>query len=102
MRVEYWSFIIFNAIFGAILRYADQITGTFDIGAGFGFLSAIYALFIIVPGIAVSVRRLHDTGRSGFWFLITIVPIFGLLVFIYFMVRDSQSGINNYGPSPKG
>jgi uncharacterized membrane protein YhaH (DUF805 family) len=99
-RKEYWFFVLFNIIVSTALAFLDRITGTFVADAGFGILSAIYTLAVILPGIAVSVRRLHDTGRSGWWFLVTIVPILGFFVFLYFMVLDSDPGANKFGASP--
>jgi uncharacterized membrane protein YhaH (DUF805 family) len=64
-------------------------------------LSNIYGLAVLIPSIAVSVRRLHDTDRSGWWVLIVLVPIVGALVLLYFMVQDSKPGSNQYGPNPK-
>ena len=100
-RKEYWIFVLFNIIVSMVLGYIDRLTGTFVADTGFGILSAIYTLAVIVPGIAVSVRRLHDTGRSGWWFLVTIVPVIGFFVFLYFMVLDSDPGANKYAPPPK-
>ena len=100
-RKEYWYFILFNIIVSTALAFLDRMTGTFVADTGFGILSAIYTLAVIIPGIAVSVRRLHDTNRSGWWFLITIVPILGFFVFLYFMVLNSDQETNKYGPSPK-
>jgi len=97
-RLEYWFFMLFNAIFSALLRYIDVWAGTFNIDAGIGILTAIYTSFVIIPGVAVSVRRLHDIGKSGLWFLITAVPVLGLIVFLWFMALDSQPGTNKYDP----
>ena len=96
-RKEYWFFVLFNIIVSMVLGYIDRLTGTFVADAGFGIFSAIYTLAVILPGISVSVRRLHDTGRSGWWFMITIVPILGFFVFLYFMVLDSDPAENKYG-----
>lgn len=93
-RKAYWHFILGNIIFTFSLAFIDKLTGTFVAGTGFGILSAAYTLFIIVPGIAVSVRRLHDSGRTGWWFLITIIPALGFLIFLYFMVCDSDPKTN--------
>jgi hypothetical protein len=71
------------------------------IGAAFLGLYWIYVLAALIPGIAVSVRRLHDTGRSGWYFLILLIPIIGGVIFIVFMALDSDPGTNEYGPSPK-
>jgi uncharacterized membrane protein YhaH (DUF805 family) len=57
---------------------------------------------VLVPSIAVTVRRLHDTGRSGWWILISLVPVIGWIVLLVFMLTDSQPGSNQYGPNPKG
>ena len=82
--------------------YIDVLTGFLDPETGLGVFSGIYALGVMIPGMAVSVRRLHDTGRNGWWILINLVPLLGTLVFIYFMVLDSNPERNEYGPSPKG
>ena len=63
-------------------------------------LMGLLALVWIVPHISVSVRRLHDTGRSGWWYLLGYVP-FGAFVLLYFYLQDSQPGANEYGPNPK-
>jgi len=69
-------------------------------------LTSIFALAVLLPQIAVSIRRLHDTGRSGWWYLwwylLILIPILGWLVLIYFYVLDSQPGTNAYGSNPKG
>lgn len=61
----------------------------------------IYALAVLIPSLAVSVRRLHDTDRSGWWLLIALVPLIGAIVLLVFLVLDSNSGQNQYGANPK-
>ena len=100
-RKEYWFFVLFNIIASVVLAMIDRMTGTFSADAGVGLLSGIYALAVLIPSIAVSVRRLHDTGRTGWWLLIALVPVIGAIVLLIFMVLDSQPGTNQYGPSPK-
>lgn len=100
-RKEYWFFILFNILISMALVYVDWLTGNINPETGLGILSGIYALGVMIPGMAVSVRRLHDTGRSGWWLLITFVPVIGAIVFLYFMVLDSKPEINEFGPSPK-
>lgn len=100
-RKEYWFFILFNILVSMGLGYVDWLTGNINPETGLGILSGIYALGVMIPGMAVSVRRLHDTNRSGWWLLITFVPVIGALVFIYFMVLDGNPEINEFGPSPK-
>ncbi len=100
-RKEYWFFQLFNFLISLALGFIDLFTGLYNPETGLGFFSGIYALGVMIPGIAVSVRRLHDTGRSGWWLLINLVPLLGSIVFIYFTVLDSNPGSNEYGPSPK-
>ncbi|MBD3629590.1 DUF805 domain-containing protein [Cyclobacterium sp.] len=92
-RSEYWYFVLFNVL----VSIGIGIVGTF---LDSNFLSMIYSLGVFIPGIAVAVRRLHDTGRSGLWILIGLIPIIGLIVLIVFMVEDSKPD-NQYGPNPK-
>jgi len=66
-----------------------------------GLLGGIYTLAVFVPSIAVAVRRLHDTERSGWWLLIALVPFIGAIVLLVFMVQDSKPGKNQYGANPK-
>jgi uncharacterized membrane protein YhaH (DUF805 family) len=83
------------------LAIIDMFTGTFDEDVGLGLLSGLYALAMIVPSIAVTVRRLHDTDRSGWWYLLVLVPLIGGLVILVFMLLDSTPGSNRFGPNPK-
>lgn len=64
-------------------------------------VSGLYTLVVFIPSLALSVRRLHDTGKSGWWMLITLIPLVGPLIMLFFMVKDSQPGTNEYGPNPK-
>src|SRR5690625_7531502 len=78
----YWFFFLFNLIITFVLGFIDGFAGTFSVDAGIGLLGGIYALAVLLPGIAVSVRRLHDTERSGWWLLISLVPIIGFIVLL--------------------
>lgn len=100
-RREYWFFVLFNFIISLVFVALDFLFGTIDLQAGVGLLSGLYALAVLIPGLAVSVRRLHDTGRSGWWLLIALVPIIGAIVLLVFFVTDSEAGTNQYGPNPK-
>ncbi|ELR64794.1 Hypothetical protein C942_01882 [Photobacterium marinum] len=75
--------------------------GTPGAAEGAGAIGAVYSLIVLVPAIAVGVRRLHDTGRTGWWMLIGLIPLIGFLVLLYFFVLDSNPGSNEYGPNPK-
>ncbi len=101
-RQEYWYFVLFYVLLIVALAIVDNIVGTFNDEAGFGLLSALFVLATFIPTLAVTVRRLHDTDRSGWWVLLEFVPIIGGLVLLVFMVLDSQPGANRFGPNPKG
>jgi uncharacterized membrane protein YhaH (DUF805 family) len=110
-RKEYWWFYLFNFIFILVL----DLIGIFIIGPQIhglilpiiyrliiiSSLTIIYELAVIVPAIAVGVRRLHDTNRSGWWYFISLVPLVGGIVLLVFLAMDSQPGENRYGPNPK-
>jgi uncharacterized membrane protein YhaH (DUF805 family) len=97
-RREFWWFVLVNAIIGAILQcLGDQNDLNF-----WNFIGWAYGLAVLIPSIAVQVRRLHDTGRSGWWWFIGLVPFVGWIVLIVFSVLDSEPGTNQYGPNPKG
>jgi uncharacterized membrane protein YhaH (DUF805 family) len=100
-RMEYWMFVLFNIIIIVVLALIDYLTGTFSPRAGVGLLGGLYSLAVLIPSIAVTVRRLHDTGRTGWWILIGLIPVIGNIVLLIFMVLDSEPGANEYGPNPK-
>ena len=94
-RQEYWMFVLISVIITIVLGVIEAILGIP------GILGTLYALAILVPSIAVTVRRLHDTDRPGLWVLIGLVPFIGAVVLLVFMVLDGTPGENQYGPSPK-
>ncbi len=94
-RKEYWMFFLFNIVACFILAIIDSVIGTFPM------LYGVYALGVLCPAIGVTIRRLHDTGKSGGWIFIGLVPIIGGLWLLYLMVIDGNPGDNQYGPSPK-
>lgn len=93
-RKEYWMFFLFNIIIAMVLTFVEMKLGIFGI-------SMIYSLAVLIPGIAVSIRRLHDLDKSGWWLLIAFVPIIGAIVLLVFFVMDGTPGNNSYGASPK-
>ncbi len=101
-RKEYWFFALFNLIVSVVLTVVDYMTGSLDPELGVGLLSGIYSLAILIPSLAVTVRRLHDTDRTGWWVLIAFIPFIGAIVLLVFMLLDSKPGDNQYGPNPKG
>jgi len=103
-RSEYWFFTLVNTIIMVVLQVLTNIMVgvNSNIGAGlFGIISLIYALAVLLPSLAVCVRRLHDTSRSGWWLLIGLVPVIGFIVLLVFLVSDSIPQKNQFGASPK-
>lgn len=101
-RKEYWFYVLFYCLAIIALAIVDGIAGTFSKQAEIGLLSGLFILATFVPTLAVTVRRLHDTNRSGWWVLINLIPILGGIVVFVFTVLDSQPGANRFGPNPKG
>jgi uncharacterized membrane protein YhaH (DUF805 family) len=101
-RKEYWMFALFNAIILVAIVVFTLVIASMDESLSMigGLLIIVYSLATLLPGLAVAVRRLHDTGRSGWWFLIAFVP-FGGIVLLVFTVQDSAPGENQYGKNPK-
>jgi uncharacterized membrane protein YhaH (DUF805 family) len=101
-RKEYWMFVLWNLIIYVVLGFVLGIIGKAINSQMPMVLAYLYALAVLIPNLAVSVRRLHDTGRSGWWLLIGLVPLVGAIVLLVFTVMDSMPGENKYGPNPKG
>lgn len=94
-RKEYWMFVLFNIIIVLVLGFIESLVG------GPGVIGALYSLAVLIPSIAVAVRRLHDTDRTGWWILLLLIPFIGAIVLFVFMVLDGTPGQNKYGPNPK-
>jgi uncharacterized membrane protein YhaH (DUF805 family) len=99
-RMEYWMFALVNSVIGLALVFVEAVV-TGEIPEEGSTLSTAYSLVVLIPSITVGVRRLHDTGRSGWWLLIALIPILGAIVLLVFMVLDGDAGPNEYGPDPK-
>jgi len=91
-RQEYWMYVLIYLIIYIVLAVVDAAIGIL-------LLAPIFSLVMLVPSISIAARRLHDTGRTGWWQLIGFIPLLGLIVMIVFLVQDSQ-GENEYGPNP--
>ena len=100
-RKEYWMFVLFNIIASMVLSFVDGLIGTVDPVTGFGALSGLYSLAVLIPSIAVSVRRLHDVGKNGAMLFIAFIPIVGGIWLLVLMVGDSMPGDNEFGANPK-
>ena len=97
-RKEYWMFALFNFIIVAVLGILSRIP---VVGVIFLILYILYGLAVLVPGIAVSVRRLHDTDRTGLMLLLAFIPLVGAIIVLVFTVQEGTAGDNHYGPNPK-
>lgn len=93
-RTEYWMFTLFNLIFSILANVIDVVIGL-------GILSVIYSLVVFIPGLAVSVRRLHDINKSGWNILLALIPLVGAIILLVFFVKEGDKGRNTYGPDPK-
>ncbi|GGT79803.1 MULTISPECIES: DUF805 domain-containing protein [Streptomyces] len=93
-RKEFWMFTLFSVIISIVLSVIDGVLGM-------QLLSLIYSLAVLIPTLAVSVRRLHDTGRSGWWILIGLIPLVGAIILIVFYATEGNQSENAHGPNPK-
>ncbi|MEO2267933.1 DUF805 domain-containing protein [Pseudoalteromonas sp. YIC-656] len=100
-RTEFWMFILFYNLVLFGLMFIDMALGTYDSQEGIGDISALYVLATFIPTIAVNVRRLHDVGYSGWWFLLWFIPLLGHIALVVMYCQDSKSGETKHGPSPK-
>ena len=124
-RSEFWYFVLFNLIISIGFGILDSVLGTgytYEVATNslatatteaasvsvtqtIGYLQTFYGLAVMIPSLAVSIRRLHDRSKSGWWILLGVIPLvnfIGIFVLLYFYVQDSQPGENEYGPNPKG
>ncbi len=102
-RAEYWWFVLINfVVIFSLLVLTIILSGSNDSLTGLGgIIYAVYALGVILPSLAVTVRRLHDTGKSGWMLLIGLIPFVGPIILLVFYFTDGEPGANQYGPSPK-
>jgi uncharacterized membrane protein YhaH (DUF805 family) len=94
-RTEYWMFFLINLVIAIALAVVEGVVGSP------GVIGLLYSLAVLIPGVAVTVRRLHDTDRTGWWLLITLVPLLGAIALLVLMVLDGKTGQNQYGANPK-
>ena len=100
-RKEYWMYFLFNIIFGVVAMVLDNMMGLSMGELGYGPIYLIYVLALLIPSIAVAVRRLHDIGKSGWWMFISLVPIIGGIWLLVLLATEGKSGQNEYGADPK-
>ncbi len=100
-RKEYWLYVLFNVIISLILSGLDEVAGLTTISSGgLGPLYGVYSLAVLIPSLAVTVRRLHDVGKSGWWLLLAFVPLLGVILLI-FLALAGEAGRNEYGDDPR-
>lgn len=95
-RAEYWWFVLFILIGNLVTNGLDSIL----FGSSIGILAPIWGLAMIVPSIAVGVRRLHDLDKSGWWLLLVLIPLIGSLVLLFWFIGKGTQGTNQFGPDP--
>lgn len=100
-RKEYWMFALFNVLFTVAALILDKFMDTGFNGSYIGWIYILYSLAIFIPSLAVTVRRLHDVGKSGWMYLIILIPIIGAIWLLVLMATDGQPGTNSWGPNPK-
>lgn len=94
-RAEYWYFTLYNFIFSFAVGFIDGLVGAE------GIIVGIYTLVIFIPGLATAVRRLHDVGKSGWFYLIVFIPIVGAIWLLILFCTEGESRVNEYGSNPK-
>lgn len=99
-RSEFWYFVLFTFLVGIVASILDSILGT-DYDTSGGLINTLASLALLLPSLAVAVRRLHDIDRSGWWILLGIIPIVGWIIVIVWYCTDTKPGDNQYGPDPK-
>jgi len=107
-RSQYWYFVLYYFLISLVLAFIDTLVINPMLGATpeqmarGGILQMIFGLALFLPSLSIGVRRLHDIGKSGWWLLLSFIPIIGVLVLLFWFIQDSQPGSNEYGPNPKG
>jgi len=104
-RKEYWMFTLFVVIFFIVAAILDNLLGTTfkfaGVSAPYGWIYLLFAFAMILPSLAVVVRRLHDIGKSGWYYFLVFIPVVGGIILLIWYCKNSQPGENQYGPNPK-
>ena len=96
-RAQFWWWVVWSVVLGFAASIVDSLLGLSEVGAVNGLVS----LVLFLPSIAISVRRLHDIGRTGWWYLIILVPLVGWIVLIVFFCTATKEEVNQWGPPPR-
>lgn len=100
-RSEFWYFALFNCLVSTLFMIVNVFFLCNNMEGIVGFvyiLQILFSLVVVLPSFAVVVRRLHDIGKSGWWFLITLIPLFGVIIYLIFLLTESEPWENEYGP----
>lgn len=100
-RKEYWGFVLFKMLNLVIFGLSPFIHQTSDLPLILIVITMVVGLALLIPGIAVTVRRLHDTDRSGWWYFLFLLPVLGVLVLLVFFCIEGTKGDNRFGADPK-
>ena len=100
-RTEYWMFVLINTIFAFCAIFLDNLFGIANPLTGYGVFYLLYSLAVFIPGLAVTVRRLHDIDKSGWMLLILLIPLIGVIWFLVLLFTSGTKGVNSYGEDPK-
>lgn len=100
-RKEYWMFCLFNVGFSILAMILDTVIGKAMGGSGIGVIYLLYVLAVLIPSIAVGVRRLHDTGKSGWFLFIGLIPLIGGIWLLIVLCSEGEAAPNKYGLNPK-
>jgi uncharacterized membrane protein YhaH (DUF805 family) len=98
---EYWMFVLMNVIFATGFTLLDSLFKTHASNNSPGFFTRLYELVVLLPSLAIAVRRLHDTNKSGGWFFISLIPLVGFFWLIFLLVEEGATAENRFGPLPK-
>ena len=102
-RKEYWMFVLFQSIFVIVAIILDSILGlSFTPEIPYGWIYILFGLLTFIPSLSIAVRRLHDVGKSGWWYLIVFVPLIGPIWLLVLFCSDSENKPNQWGDNPKG
>lgn len=99
-RTEYWMFVLFNLIFASVAMIIDNVLGIAFAGTGIGIFYSLFAVALLIPCLAVTVRRLHDIGKSGRFILLALIPVVGTIWLFVLLAKKSTPGENKYGENP--
>lgn len=100
-RREYWNYIVFYLLLGIGATFLDNLFGFSDLGDNVGPIYSLFFIIMLVPSLAVSVRRLHDINKSGWVLLVGLIPIIGFIWLLIYCLREGTYGPNQYGEDPK-